>query len=253
MCIVFLAHQVHAAADLMLLANRDEFFARPAEPMHRWAGPLGITAGRDLEAGGTWLALREGGHFALVTNYRDMRYRDFKGPSRGRLVTQFFELSGDTSSFSAWLEHHGQAYAGFNMFYGRPGDLFYFSNVEGKARRLGAGTFGLSNAFLDTPWPKVSLGKVQLHELIQQQNLPRYQQCFDILGNQNQPNDDALPDTGVGLAWERFLSPVFIAGESYGSRCGTVAFWRPEAGVTCEERTYHGSPQHFSAVQFSLK
>lgn len=251
MCIVFLAHQMHPDADLLLLANRDEFYARPAQAMSQWQSAPQITAGRDLKSGGTWLGFGPDRSFALLTNYRDMRFHNFQGPSRGELITRFFEMQADPASFTAWLHQHASAYAGFNMLYGRPAALHYFTNVGDVSKQLGKGVFGLSNAFLDTPWPKVERGKAKLTALLASATFSTAK-AFSILGDTWRPEDEALPDTGIGLDWERFLSSVFITGESYGSRCGTVAIWQGSQGVAIEERSYQGSPVNFSSVQFQL-
>src|SRR5947208_1055522 len=69
MCLLAVFHKVHPEAPLILAANRDERLARPAEPMAvlRPEGPR-VLGGRDLEAGGTWLAVSERGPAAGVTN-----------------------------------------------------------------------------------------------------------------------------------------------------------------------------------------
>jgi uncharacterized protein with NRDE domain len=252
MCIVFLAHQVHPDAPLVLLANRDEFHARPTQAMHRWSSAPFILAGRDLEANGTWLGFNDEGAFALVANYRDMRFHDFKGPSRGQLVTQFFEMDADTHVFSQWLRTHGAAYAGFNLLYGKPGDLCYYGNMEAVVRSVGQGVHGLSNGLLDSDWPKVNLGKSKLQQGMGAAELPDDARLFGILGDQSKPADEDLPDTGVGMEWERFLSSVFIAGESYGSRCGTLAVWGADQQLRVEERTYQNAPDQFSQASYVI-
>lgn len=252
MCIVFLAHGIDDETDLTILANRDEFRERPAAAMQRWSDPPSILAGRDLLSGGTWMGFGADHSLALVTNYRDMRFKDFVGPSRGELVTRFFENQADSDAFSLLLEQYGRDYAGFNIIYGRPGDLYFFSNVEQVVRPIGKGIFGLSNAVFDTPWPKVERGKELLRGLVESSAIVATEQLFSILADQHRPAEEDLPDTGVGLEWERFLSPIFINGDDYGSRCSTLAIWRKGLLQTVQERTFSGAPDDFSEVRFSF-
>ena len=100
MCVAALAWRAHPRWKLLAIANRDEFHARPAAPLARWDN--GIVAGRDLEAGGTWLGVSEAGRFALVTNFRLPGYPKPGMASRGGLVTGWLagEPSGDGAAMN---------------------------------------------------------------------------------------------------------------------------------------------------------
>lgn len=205
---------------LHLLANRDEFYARPTTPAHWWPDYPHIWAGRDLQAGGTWLGLTRKGRFAALTNVREgspgagLR-------SRGELVADFL---ADELAPAVYLRHvlvNGDDYAGFNLLVGdlARGELHYGGNRSGAdARRLEAGLYGLSNAMLDTPWPKVERLKQGLAEL----GPVHAGTAFGLLDDDTRAALEQLPSTGVGPEWESLLSSIFIQSPDYGTRAQTV-------------------------------
>ncbi|OIN12774.1 NRDE family protein [Oceanisphaera psychrotolerans] len=205
---------------LHLLANRDEFYARPTAPAHWWPDYPDIWAGRDLQAGGTWLGMSRSGRFAALTNVREGGARS-GGRSRGELVADF--LAGEQDP-GAYLRHKlvkGDDYAGFNLLVGEltRGELWYGGNRPGAdARRLEAGLYGLSNAMLDTPWPKVERLKQGLATLG-----PVHEgTAFGLLDDDTRAALEHLPNTGVGPEWESLLSSIFIQSPDYGTRAQTV-------------------------------
>src|SRR5690606_35589756 len=147
MCLIALAYKVHPLYPLIVVANRDEFRQRPAAPAAWWADRPEIFAGRDLQAGGTWMGLTLSKRFAAITNHRDLSRPQVQGPSRGRLVVQALEQGIDPGATGG--------YAGFNLIHGPIDALRYHNNVQPADMPLRPGFHGLSNAFLDTPWPKV--------------------------------------------------------------------------------------------------
>src|SRR5690606_18774452 len=144
----------------IVAANRDEFLDRPAEPAHFWPDAPQLLAGRDKRACGTWLGITRQGRFAAITNYRNLRRTFPAGPSRGALVREALERDIDPTATSI--------YAGFNLLYGPWDRLRYHNNIEGSDHALAPGIHGLSNHFLDTPWPKVVKAKQQLSALLEQ-------------------------------------------------------------------------------------
>ncbi|MBY5980353.1 NRDE family protein [Ferrimonas balearica] len=215
MCLIALDWRPGTAQPLVLWANRDEFFARPTEPLQRWNN--GLWAGRDVQAGGTWLGLSERGALAALTNVREPGQPP--GPrSRGALITDFLLSDADPMAF---FEHwQGEQYSGVNLLLVRGNRLVYGSNRgagQGAGPTLLApGRYGLSNAALDTPWPKLERLKAMLEpELAPDAALAR-------LRDTHRPDDHQLPDTGIGLEWERLLSPIFIRSPHYGTRSSSV-------------------------------
>lgn len=241
MCLLVLAIDVRPELPLVVIANRDELLARSAEPLHRWAD--GIVAGRDRSGGGTWLGLR-GKRFAALTNVRDPRDLRPKEPgerSRGAVVTEFLLGSDSARSFAARAVRT-ENIRGFNLVVGDVGgELVWCSNRGGEPTILSAGIHGVSNALLDTPWPKVERGKAMLATALSSPELPTTDALFAILADRTQPPDADLPDTGVGLELERALGPVQIVMPGYGTRCSTLVLAAPET-TTIIERTIAPGP-----------
>ena len=77
----------------------------------------------------------------------------------------------------------------------------------------------MSNAGLDTPWPKLLKARAALAEVL---NDPQPQALLALLSDRQTAPFSDLPDTGVGLATESLLSSVFISSPSYGTRASTA-------------------------------
>lgn len=235
MCLIVIAWRARDDLPLIVAANRDEWRDRPAEPARWWEGEPGLLAGRDLQAGGTWMGVTAGGRFAAVTNFRDPAERRSTALSRGGLVTEY--LLGDQAPepYLAGLAARASGYNGFNLILGDGGSLWYFGSREGIARAIEPGVHALSNHLLDEPWPKVVKGRTVMQAALRDADpVPR---LFDALSDADAPADAALPDTGVGVAWERRLSSALIVGADYGTRCSTVVSFDAHGGAVFEERT----------------
>lgn len=229
MCLVVLALDQDRRFPLVLASNRDEFFERPTARLAWWTPEGGgpeILSGRDLQAGGTWLGLSAAGRLALVTNVRDPSRHDPQAPSRGELVPRW--LHSDLPLDRFWMQVALSGYNGFNLIAADfvLGECYWASNTGAHPQRLERGIHGLSNAALDTPWPKVERLKGRLREaMAAPESVDALAwRLFDALGDREVPADAALPDTGVGLERERQLAPVFIRtpDQRYGTRCSTV-------------------------------
>lgn len=221
MCLIALAIDVAPDVPLVVIANRDELLTRRSAPLHVWPDGSGVVAGADLEAVGTWMGLHPArGRVAMVTNVRDprdMRPRGTDERSRGALVRDF--LVGELGAEDFVARAHTAEMRGFNLIAIDPDGAHWCSNRGGAPTRLAPGVHGVSNALLDTPWPKVVRAKTGLAA-----RLPHADEdaLFELLADEGRAPDDALPDTGVGLALERALSPIRIAMPGYGTRCSTV-------------------------------
>jgi uncharacterized protein with NRDE domain len=218
MCLIVFAWRPSHPQPLVLAANRDEFYARPTQPLAQWHDAPQVYAGRDLEAGGTWLGVNADGRFAALTNVRNPG-QPLGRRSRGELVAQF--LIGSLSIEEYLLQVAGRAgeYGGFNLLVGDRLTLHFLSSTDPVPRQLSEGVYGVSNAGLDTPWPKLVKAKkalsAQLHD-------PQPAALFGFLSDPQHAPEAELPDTGVGLATETLLSSVFIASPTYGTRASTV-------------------------------
>jgi len=251
MCLILLAYGQHPRYPLMLAANRDEFYDRPTAAASYWEDAPDLFAGRDLVHGGTWLGITRDGRFAALTNYREPHAERAAAPSRGELVSRFLKSGVGAKDYLEQLRRQGGAYHGFNLVFGCPDALYCYSNRNGQAVRIAPGIHGLSNHLFDTPWPKVVRGKNALAEVAQLAD-PASEDLFSILADRTRAPDELLPDTGIGLEWERLLSPIFIASERYGTRSSTVLLLDTDRRVTIVERTFNGSDLADVATSFQI-
>ena len=251
MCLIVFAFNCHPVYSLIMGANRDEFRDRPTDPAGFWSDAPHILAGRDKQAGGTWLGVTTDGRLAAITNYRDPRRQVVDPPSRGKLVANFLNDTMVTpEEFHGILSRDGQLYDGFNLLYGTSNELYYFTNRGGSSGPITPGIHGLSNHLLDSRWPKVTVAKSRLEAIVQHKNVDP-EQIFAALSDPAPFADGLLPDTGVGPERERLLSPIFIADEGYGTRSTTVLLIERSGCVTFIERTFDRSrttpaTQHYS-------
>jgi uncharacterized protein with NRDE domain len=228
MCLIAIAWQAHPEFRLFVAANRDEWHDRPAEPAHWWREDPNIFAGRDLQAGGTWLGITRGGRFAALTNFRDPSDRKSTAPSRGKLVAGYLRGSLSPADYLGELRTAVSQYNGFNLLVADQQTLLYFSSRDNLVTAVSPGIHALSNHRLNEPWPKVEYAKSSIGEAFEAKlsEDALFIRSLAIFSNENLAADDRLPDTGVGLDWERILSPALIVGErdgaKYGTRCTTL-------------------------------
>ena len=237
MCLILFAYRVVPGVPLLVAANRDEYYARPAQQAAFWDDTPSILAGRDLQAGGTWLGVSTSGRFAALTNFRGSPGARPGGPSRGELVTQFLSGRESAQRFTQGLQQSGSNYAGFCFLASDGADLYFYSNQEPTrgAVPVESGIHGLANHLLDTPWPKVVKGRARL--AAQLPHAFRDTDYLDLMDDTVPAAEQDLPD-GEDPAWERSLSSLRIIAGDYGTRCSTVV--RVAAGgiVELAERTY---------------
>jgi uncharacterized protein with NRDE domain len=246
MCLILLAWRSHPRYPLVFAGNRDESYGRPSAPAEFWRDDPRIYGGRDLEQGGTWLGVARSGRIAAVTNYNYReRPRIGKMPrSRGELTARFLRGSDAPSDYLEQVARSAGAYGPFSLIVGDGEGLWYSSNraasngSDRPSRELVAGVYGLSNHLLDTPWLKVTSGKRRLAGLLGAAEAPLVAGLFDILSDRDPAPDAELPDTGVGARRERELSPLFIAGERYGTRASTVVLIGGDRNVLFIERRF---------------
>lgn len=251
MCVVAFAWNIHPHWRLLLIGNRDELHARPTAPLARWAGTADVIAGRDLEAGGTWMGVAGGVRAAVVTNVRDPR-ADLQRASRGLLVSDFLQARTPAARCAARLGGDAARYRPFNLLLFDAASAQFVSNdPDVRVRRLSAGVHGLSNGDLDSAWPKVRRVKDALRHWLTAGG-GAFDPLFRALGDETAAPDAALPDTGVGLALERQLSPVFVRGERYGTRASTlIALDGTGSGCIIEHRFGPGgAPEGETTMSF---
>lgn len=237
MCLIFLSLNNHPTYKLIVAANRDEFYQRKTAAADYWSDHPQILGGRDLEASGTWMAMNKKGRVAMVTNYRDLKNLKQTAPSRGALVSDFLLTDMHANDYLQSIEPKAHAFNGFNLLVGNVDELYYLSNYKQGIEKLNSGIYGLSNALLDTPWPKVEKGKAHFATLIEKQNVDA-EVLFNMLYNEERAADALLPDTGVGIERERMLSSMFIKSPNYGTRCSTIMLVNHNNHVQYHERVY---------------
>jgi len=253
MCLILLAFQSHPVYKLIIAANRDEFYERPTLPAAFWEDAPDILGGRDLRAGGTWFGITKTGRIAAITNYRDPSSLTPDAPSRGALVSGFLTGEEDPEAYLAGLALTAADYNGFNLIVGARNHLCWYSNRGDDTQHLMPGIYGVSNHLLNTPWPKVSRGKIALQNMLANETGPFPEILFDMLQDRSIPGDDSLPDTGVGIEWERILSPIFISSPNYGTRSSTILLIDRDDHITFMERTYRSTPDYHRDVAFEFR
>ncbi|HCW07920.1 MAG TPA: hypothetical protein DGG95_11220 [Cytophagales bacterium] len=257
MCLIFLSLHQHPNYKLIVAANRDEFYARKTLPAQFWEDHPEIVGGRDIEARkpngtyGTWMAMNKNGRIAMVTNFRDLKNLKSVAPSRGHLVTDFLLTAENPFSYLKAIEKDKHLYNGFNLIVGNMEELFYLSNYKDGIEKMENGFHGLSNALLNTPWPKVKEGKEKMSHLFDADKIESGKLLNGLYDDRQAP-DNQLPDTGVGLERERMLSSMFIKSPNYGSRCSTVITVDLNNQVEFTERVYDLNTFQFDEQTFKF-
>ncbi|HEV8097207.1 MAG TPA: NRDE family protein [Burkholderiales bacterium] len=224
MCLILVAARVHPGFPLIVAANRDEYHARPSEPAGFWKDRPGILAGRDLEAGGTWMGVSRNGRFAAVTNYRGARDANAL-ESRGALVTRFLEGNASAAAFVSDVAQRGNTYSGFNLFADDGDELWWCTNRDGAPRHLDGGIYGLGNFLLDTP------------ELVESKT--RFSHCVEP--------GPAIEPLFTVLAAAKIIAP------EYGTRCSTVVLKGDDDRLQFAERPFDAAGAEGVTARYEFK
>lgn len=253
MCIISFHLQQHPIYKLILVANRDEFYERPTAAAHFWEEAPYLLAGRDLKAMGTWLGITKQGRFAALTNYRNPQQEQTGKNSRGDILTRYLHGNQSASDFLLQLQKERQQYNGFNLLVGDVNHLTYYSRQEDRVVPLNPGTYSVSNASLLTPWPKVEKARTALHDYVMRHDNISVEDLMAQLHDEEKAEDTSLPETGVGLEFERQLSSIFIQTPTYGTRSSTVLTVTHDNEVDFTERTFHkGACQKDTHFRFQI-
>jgi uncharacterized protein with NRDE domain len=250
MCLAVVAWHAHPDYPLVLATNRDEFYSRSTRPAAWWGQSVSLLAGRDEEGGGTWLGVTRRGRVALLTNVRAPSERNPHAPSRGAIAVGALQSAQPVGEWLRAQAPRMNGYNGFNLLVAEPAApgrggprlLYYTNRRRGGPRSLAPGIYGLSNAFLDTPWPKVvrAVGSFAcaLASRVDTDAL------LALMADRRPARDSELPATGVPLDWERALSPIQIRANSYGTRSTTVITVRRDGVVNFLERSFEPDAPH---------
>lgn len=237
MCLIAWNWQPERPTRLLLIANRDEYHARPSTPLHWWAD-ADILAGRDEQAGGTWLGVSRSGRLAALTNHRDPRQQRSAAPSRGELVSAFLQRDISARDYLSQLADRADHYNPFNLLVFDGSSLLGLESRHAKVIALQPGTGAVSNADFSTPWPKLTRLQSSLHSLLQH-DAGRDAKLLELLHNSEPAADADLPATGIPLPLERLLSATFVRSPDYGTRACSI--------VRLEQRRVSFLEQSFSA------
>ncbi|MEA1962079.1 MAG: NRDE family protein [Bacillota bacterium] len=253
MCTILFAYDCHPCYQLVVAANRDEFFSRPARAAEFWTEAPNILGGRDLQEGGTWMGITTEGRFATLTNYRDPSSYKQEAPSRGQLVQNYLCGQLSPESYIETLENGGTAYNGFNLLLGTYESMYYYSNRGKNICKVEKGVHGMSNSLLDVPWPKVSKGIKAVGDVVEHKEI-EVEQLFAIMADREQPDERNLPQTGVSLEMEKMLAPMYVMSPHYGTRTTTVLLVDRKHRVQFWERTFAAmNPDKWNEIHYTFE
>lgn len=250
MCLIVFAWDVHPKYKLILAANRDEFYDRPSSPAGFWQDHPDILGGRDLKAGGSWMTVSSKGHVAAVTNYRDISNIKPDANSRGELPTGFMLSDCSPSAYIQQLHEHSETYNGFNILAATMDQMVHYSNYERKLNIVDRGIYGLSNALLDTNWPKVERAKRKFQTLVDDHFT--HEQLIEMMGDTKIAEEAILPETGIPKEMEKALSAMCIRTENYGTCCSTVITLDRNGEVNFTEKSFPVGGRQEQTVHFQL-
>ena len=251
MCLILFAINANERWQLVVAANRDEYYERASQAAGFWAEAPHLLAGRDQVMGGTWLGITRTGHFSAVTNFYEPPPDPLPSRSRGELPYQYLNnalLNTDTGpvAFIQQIAKHSHEYRGFNLLVGDGDDLYYYGNRRDEAKKLAPGYYGISNQHLDCNWPKVIQGRRRLEALLTNTPPATADKDDDLVA--------ALFKLLADRGDERDFSTSFISGDTYGTRAATVVLVATDGSVRFEERAFGpmGKPLGISKHHFNL-
>ncbi len=252
MCLILFAWEAHTHYQLVVGANRDEFHARPAAAAAFWDDEPGLLAGRDLQAGGTWLGVTRSGRFAAITNYREPLAPEIRlEKSRGHLVRDFLVDNVSASRHAEQLVDRGSSYRGFNLLLGTPDVLAYVSNRGAGPAAVSEGIHGLSNHLLNTEWPKVHTGKNRLESLLEAEHVAP-EALFELLTDRSLAPGDMPADIESGQLQEHLMNHYFIVSPQYGTRSSTVLLISRDGDVQFLERQFNPDGTELDTRRFEF-
>ena len=252
MCLILFAWRAHPRYRLVLAANRDEFHERPTRAAEFWVGSGDWLAGRDLQAGGTWLGVTRTGRFAAVTNFREPLAPEAPlERSRGELVTDFLGGRQAPLPHADSLLASASSYRGFNLLLGSRDSLAYVSNRHERVEEITPGSHGLSNHLLDTDWPKVHSGRARMDCLLRQDRVDA-EDLLGLLTERSTVPGEMPRDADDGAIRRHLMNHYFIVSPTYGTRSSTVVLIDTEGGIEFVERRFSPDGSETGTSHFQL-
>lgn len=251
MCLIVLGKNIHPKYRLILAANRDEVYERPTKPVHYWDKPNQLLAGKDLEAGGTWLGINRYGDLAAVTNFRDpINYQPGKS-SRGQIPVDFLEGRANPDQYLHHLQEKASNFNGYNLLGQKEERLFHYNNQLQTVTELNDGIHAVSNATINTPWPKVVKAKEMFKTLTE--GAFDHDALVEMMSNRETADPEKLPDTGIPLEMEVAVSAMCIRTEKYGTCSCTVITITHDEEVEFSEKSYPVGNRTEATVRYSYR
>jgi uncharacterized protein with NRDE domain len=252
MCLLVLAWRAHPRWRLIVAANRDEYHERPTAPLATWAERNDILAGQDLRAGGTWMGIDRRHRFGAVTNFRELQRPRRSAPSRGNLVPAFLSQEDSPEGFLTRLETDAPGYSGMNLLISDSDQLWYASNrLDRFAQPLPPGVYGLSNEFLDTPWPKLRRVRQRFETWLGTASADPVSELLALLDDR-EPASNGPSQSGVPAEWEKTLSAPFVIHPTYGTRSSTVLLLESAGHLMMAERRFDPTGAPTGQTEFHL-
>lgn len=252
MCLIVFSYKDHPDYPFILATNRDEFYNRPTQAAHVWQTSPKIIAGKDEKAGGTWLGITENGRFAALTNHRDMNDIREDTTSRGIIVKDFLLSEINPREYLIKLQHRKNQFNGFNLIAGTFNDLYYISNKKEGVYKIKPGIHTISNAFLNTPWPKTEYASKVFKKILDSDNSDETK-FFNLLKHDLRYPLNDLPDTGLPKDIEMAVSSIFIKTDNYGTRSSTLVMVDKNNTLRFVEKSYlEGTKQADQTERFTL-
>ena len=249
MCLIVFSLRSHEKYPLILAGNRDEFYERPARPAKFWENNPNLLAGIDIKGGGTWMGVTTCGKLGALTNYRDLTNIKENAPTRGSIVTDYLTGTKPAPVFLETLNENAQKFNGFNVLAGTPDSFFHYSNETRKITEIESGIHGISNAVLNTPWPKVEKAKEDLRNILRNDHIDT-EELFSLLKSKKTYPLEILPNTGLPDEKEKAVSAAYIKTEDYGTRCSTIILMDQNGEVTFIERTYDPKTENITTEKY---
>lgn len=253
MCILFIAVNQHPEYPLIIAANRDEFHLRPTLASDFWQSYPQLLAGKDQTAGGTWMGINKKGRIAALTNIRAPGKQRPNATSRGELAVHYLTQDISTENYLQHLINSHLDYNGYNLLFGELNALKVYNSFDNSQYDLPDGVYGLSNASLNSPWPKLDAGRHALANYCQHADILSHEHLFELLKNMTPAADKALPKTGIPIEWERRLSSIFIKSPDYGTRSSTLLLLDKQNNVRWEERTFSADAELTGTKTYDFK
>ena len=254
MCLILLSLRPNPRYRFILAANRDEYYKRPAKPAKFWSDCPRLLAGRDLTANGTWLGITRDGKFAAVTNYYEIGIANSNMRSRGNLTSNFLASEQTIDQYSSYVNANKNLYKGYGLLFGSFKHVRYMSNRHEMQTDLTYGIHGLSNHYLNSPWPRVQIGKKWIEQETEQGATIDPERLFNILLYKGDTGKfTECQDSGSASTPNEPDVAMFLRSQDFGTRSSTVILVEKSGAIYFEERTYnYSSESHLSRREYAF-